>query len=100
MPLQRLKAKTTKEVLWIYLLKLLKEREMYAYEIRSKLKENFGFEPALVTSYVVLYRLEKGGYVAAEWRENKKYYKLTEKGQELYKQGIEYLDALFEKLKI
>lgn len=100
MPLQRLKAKTTKEILWVYLLRLLKEREMYAYEVRSRLRERFGFEPALVTSYVVLYRLERDGYVAAEWRENKKYYRLTEKGRELYNQGIEHLDNLLKKLKI
>lgn len=99
MPLNRLKTKTTKEILWIYLLRLLKERDMYAYEIREKLREKFGFRPALVTSYVVLYRLEREGYVAARWNENKKYYSVTETGEQLLLEGLQHLRELVGKLE-
>lgn len=99
MPLSRLKSKTTKEILWIYLLRLLKEREMYAYEIRDELKEKFGFRPARVTSYVVLYRLESAGYVAARWNENKKYYSITEAGDELLLEGLEHLREMVGRLE-
>jgi DNA-binding PadR family transcriptional regulator len=98
MPLDRLKSKTTKEILWIYLLRLLRDREMYAYEIKDNLRRRFGFEPALITPYVVLYRLEKGGYVESERKENKKYYKITEKGEGLLEEGIRYLEELVERL--
>ena len=98
MPLNRLKTKTTKEILWIYLLKLLTDRDMYAYEIRGVLKEEFGFRPALVTSYVVLYRLEREGYVTARWNENKKYYSITETGEQLLLDGLQHLRELIGKL--
>ncbi len=72
---------------------------MYAYELRDAIKNAFGFEPARVTSYVVLYRLEKDGYVGSKWVKKKKYYNLTEKGAELYKQGISHLEEMLDKLR-
>lgn len=99
MPLKRLRSRTTKEILWIYILKLLKDKKMYAYELGNVLSSTFGFEPARITSYVVLYRLEKDGYVESEWNANKKYYKLTEKGEKLYKEGLSYLEEMLAKLR-
>ncbi|BAD85683.1 transcription regulator, PadR-like family [Thermococcus kodakarensis KOD1] len=104
-PLERLQNKITKEVLWLYILRLLKERPMYAYELKEKIKEAFNFEPATVSSYVVLYKLEKEGYVTSEWQETtggkpaRKYYKLTPKGEELLKEGINFLEETLKKLK-
>ncbi len=98
MPLERLKVKTTKEILWIYILKLLADKEMYAYEIKKELKKKFDFEPALITPYVVLYRLETSGYVRREKKENKKYYYITEKGKNLLEEGVKYLNKMVEKL--
>jgi DNA-binding PadR family transcriptional regulator len=98
MPLKRLKVKTTKEILWIYILKLLEKKEMYAYQIKSELQKNFGFEPALITPYVVLYRMESSGYVKGEKKDNKKYYKITPKGEALLREGIEHLKELTAKL--
>lgn len=80
-------------------MKLLLSGEMYAYELRDAIKNTFGFEPARITSYVVLYRLEKGGYVGSKWVDNKKYYYMTDKGEKLYKQGITYLEEMLEKLR-
>ncbi|AMM54803.1 PadR family transcriptional regulator [Pyrococcus kukulkanii] len=103
--LLRLKDKLTKEMLWIYILKLLKERPMYAYEIRGQLKRRFGFEPATVSSYVVLYKLEEAGYVTSEWHEgesgkpSRKYYQLTEKGEKLFEDGIKIIENVLEMLK-
>ncbi|GBE54132.1 MAG TPA: PadR family transcriptional regulator [Euryarchaeota archaeon] len=98
MPMKRLEKRTTREILWIYILKLLRHREMYAYEIRKELQENFGFSPAVVTSYVVLYRLEKEGYVKSIPRGDKKYYRITENGNKLFIQGLNYLKSIVEKL--
>jgi DNA-binding PadR family transcriptional regulator len=99
MPLRRLKNKTTKEVLWLYILRLLRERELYAYEIKPLLRERFGISPALVTPYVVLYRLEREGYVEARRRSNKKYYRITERGERLLEEGIAHLRSLLRKLE-
>ena len=104
-PMDRLKEKLTKEVLWIYILSLLKERPMYAYELKSRIREKFGFEPATVSSYVVLYKLEKDGYVTSRWQESetgkpsRKYYELTEKGKKLLDEGISFIENILEKLK-
>jgi PadR family transcriptional regulator PadR len=104
-PMERLRSKITKEVLWLYILRLLKERPMYAYELKQKIKDAFGFEPATVSSYVVLYKLEKDGYVTAEWQESengkpsRKYYKLTPEGEALLKEGVKFLEETLAKLK-
>lgn len=104
-PMDRLKEKMTKEVLWIYILSLLKERPMYAYELKAKIKEHFNFEPATVSSYVVLYKLEKEGYVTAHWQESetgkpsRKYYELTDEGKKLLEEGIEFIENIVKKLR-
>ncbi|NJE75399.1 PadR family transcriptional regulator [Thermococcus sp. ES12] len=104
-PMERLKNKITKEVLWLYILRLLKERPMYAYELKERIREAFNFEPATVSSYVVLYKLEKEGYVTAEWQESetgkpsRKYYRLTPEGEKLFKEGIAFLENMLSKLK-
>ncbi|HDZ36255.1 MAG TPA: PadR family transcriptional regulator [Thermococcus sp.] len=104
-PMERLKNKITKEVLWLYILRLLRERPMYAYELKERIKEAFNFEPATVSSYVVLYKLEKEGYVTAEWQESqtgkpsRKYYRLTPQGEKLLEEGIAFLENMVAKLK-
>lgn len=104
-PMDRLRDKITKEVLWLYILKLLKERPMYAYELKQEIKKAFGFEPATVSSYVVLYKLEKDGYVISRWQEGKsgrpsrKYYGLTPEGEKLLEEGISFLKKILLKLK-
>jgi PadR family transcriptional regulator PadR len=99
----RLKKKTTAEMLWPYFLKLLKERPMYGYELQQETQKRFGWKPATVTSYVVLYRLQRNGYVTMEWKEQRgkparKYYKITKKGEELLRDGIKYLKDFYSRL--
>ncbi len=100
-PLKRLKKKTTTENLWIYILRLLKEKPMYAYEINKNIQERFGFEIGTVSAYVILYKLLKDGYVDTEWREEerqRKYYTITERGVNLLERGIRYINEMIEKL--
>ncbi len=95
--LRRLQEKITRENLWIYILHLLRERALYAYEIREKIKERFGFEPATITAYVVLYRLEREGLVRGSAERGgsdkvmRKYYSLTDKGIKTLEEGKEVL---------
>ncbi len=104
LPLERLKEKMTKEVMWLYILRLLQERPMYAYEIKKQIRDRFGWEAATVTSYVVLYRLKTDGYVTTEWvetaegRPNRKYYAITEKGRMLFKEGLVFMEEIMRKL--
>ncbi|ASJ09945.1 PadR family transcriptional regulator [Thermococcus sp. P6] len=103
--MERLKTKVTKEVLWLYILRLLKERPMYAYELKERIKGAFDFEPATVSSYVVLYKLEKDGYVTAEWEEgrtgkpSRKYYRLTPEGERLFEEGVKFLKEMLSRLE-
>lgn len=101
-PLKRLEKKTTIDNMWIYILSLLKDGPMYAYEIREKIRKRFDFNAGQVTAYVILYKLEKSGYVEAEWREktrHRKYYRITGSGEKLLEDGIGFLENLIERIK-
>ena|SRR3989338_1989052 len=103
MPLNRLIKKTTVENLWIYILSLLIEQPMYAYEIPNKIKERFGFKIGSVTAYIVLYKLENSGYVETKWvsqnNRQRKYYTITEKGIKLLNDGTSYLEGLIRNIR-
>ena len=106
---KRLKKKTSIDNLWIYILRLLQEKEMYGYELKETIKTKFGFEPATVTSYTILYKLEKDNLVTShvldnpEGRPDRKYYAITSEGKKAMKKakGLfeEILTRVFDKTK-
>jgi PadR family transcriptional regulator, regulatory protein PadR len=72
----------------LIVLHLLEPREAYGYEIVTKLttRTNGALEVTDGTLYPVLYRLERGGFVAVRWETPergvpRKYYRLTETGR-------------------
>lgn len=83
---------------------LLKKRDLYPYEIREEIKTKFGFSPGTMTAYVVLKKLESGGYVNVLKKDQGKgpertFYKITEKGlnelnkaKELHKKISNFLE--------
>ena len=84
-PSQRFEASITKDNLWIYILTLLRKKELYAYELNGKIEKEFKFSPGNVTAYIVLQRLKGEGYVKAAYRKkeggpSRHYYNITEKG--------------------
>ncbi len=94
-----MKKKTTAEMLWPYFLKLLKERPMHVYELRQQVHKKFGWKPPTVTSYIVLHRLRRDGYVISELKEQKgrppkKSYMITKKGEDLLRDGVKYLKEM------
>lgn len=91
-PQQKLRDSITKDNLWLYILSLLKKREMYPYEIGREIEKNFKFKPGNMTAYFVLYKLESGNYVKTSKKlikrgPERKYYKITEKGLRELKSG-------------
>ena len=80
-PLDRLKEKVRKGNLWLYILSLLVKKSYYGHEMRGVIKTKFGFWIGNVTSYKVLYLLEKDGYVKSVKRGREIYYKITERGR-------------------
>ncbi len=104
MPIERLRNKITKEVLWLYILKLLKMKPRYAYELKREIQKNFGFNSATITSYIVLYKLELERYVRSKMDSSnkggprRKYYYITKKGERLLSEGKRLLDEMMKKL--
>ena len=104
MAYDRLRTKLTKENLWLYILRMLMEHPMYAYEINKNLQDRFGFSTATITVYVVLYKMLFEGLVQIKQEEpvigrpNRKYYEITEKGTKSLEMGIEFLEKTIKKL--
>lgn len=90
-PLDHLKESVQTGNLWRYILKLLNKKSYYGFEIRSEIKKKFGFWVGNVTSYKVLYLLEKGGYVRSVKRGREIYYKITGKGRAELRAGERFL---------
>ena len=85
---------------------MLLEKPMYAYEISKTLNERFGFSTAIVTVYVVLYKLQREGFIrikeerAVPNRPDRKYYEVTDNGKEIFIRGRNFLEVMVKKLFI
>lgn len=104
MAYERLRRKLTIEVLWLYIVRMLLERPMYGYEIAKEFKPRFGFSPARITVYTVLYRMEREGLLQSEYRGGllgpigRRYYRLTEKGVEAFERARRFLEETVRSL--
>jgi DNA-binding PadR family transcriptional regulator len=98
LPFERLRKSNTKENLWIYILSLLKEREIYGWEIRSLIEKKFNFRPGLITPYRVLYRLQADGFVKSGLKERRRIYKITRKGKEELKKAKNFYKEILKWL--
>ncbi|MHC1592212.1 MAG: PadR family transcriptional regulator [Candidatus Helarchaeales archaeon] len=102
--LDRLVKKITKENLWIYILRLLQDKPHYGYEIRKNIKEKFGFSPATVSGYVILYKMKNDHLIEEvkvedeeakeSGKPNRTYYAITELGKQSMRNAKEYLQTL------
>ena len=81
--INRLVNKLTKEMLWIYILRLLQERPHYGYEIKELVAKRFGFSPATVSGYAIIYRLKRDGLIEEQEATDspRKYYAITDRGR-------------------
>lgn len=78
----------------------LLRRDSYGYEINKTIETCSGGEFVLkeATLYTAFRRLEDSGYITSYWGDEavgarRKYYKITEKGRELYRQAQAEWDA-------
>ena len=98
-------SKITKENLWLYVLRMLLDRPMYAYEIGKGLHDRYGFSAATVTTYVVLYKLRREGLIGmyeevrVKGRPNRKYYAITEFGMRELNKGRKLLQDTLRLLE-
>jgi PadR family transcriptional regulator PadR len=97
---ERLANKLTKEMLWIYILRLLQERPHYGYEIKELVTKKFGFAPATVSGYAIIYRLQRDGLIQSQEssESTRKYYEITERGREAMKLAKEFLSSTMSKV--
>ena len=94
----RLKRKLGIELLWIYLLSMLKKESSHAYVLRKEVEKKFGFLPGNVSVYVVLYKLEKHNFVKAKKEGNKTIYSITASGKILLKEAKKELDKTLKMI--
>jgi len=99
LPFERLKKLNTVDNLWLYILFLLKERELYGWEIPKLIEERFNFRPGKITPYRVLYRLEKDGFVKSKMKERRRVYQITKKGEEELEKAKKFFEKLLELFK-
>lgn len=76
----------------------LRKQSKYGYEVLKALQEEFGviWKPRTGTVYPALRRLEARGFVETEVRDEREFYSLTEKGEELLREVGEYLEGDLE----
>lgn len=98
LPLERLQKSNTKENLWIYILSLLKKREIYGWEIPKLIEKEFNFRPGKITPYRVLYRLEKNGFVKSKVVERRRVYQITEKGKKELESAKNFYKEILKKI--
>jgi len=99
LPFERVKKSNTIDNLWLYILFLLKKKEIYGWEIPKLIEERFNFKPGKITPYRVFYRLEKTGFVKSELKERRRIYKITKKGEEELKKAKNFYHEILNKLK-
>ncbi|MFO7835950.1 MAG: PadR family transcriptional regulator [Candidatus Thorarchaeota archaeon] len=96
--IDRLVDANTKGMLWIYILRLLQERPHYGYEIKELVTERFGFSPATVSGYAIIYRLKRDGLIEEEEGEEstRKYYGITDRGSRAMKEAKKFLQTTLD----
>ena len=90
MPMRRLEHLNTKECLWVYVLRILKDVPTHAYLLRTEVNLRFGFKPGSVTAYKVLYLLRRSGLVNKTEQGRKVVYSITPKGRQKLKKAVDF----------
>lgn len=88
--LKRLVDLNTKDCLWMYILRILKDSETHAYMLRREVEKRFGFKPGTVTAYRVLYHLTAKGFVSKKAVGRRKVYRITPEGENELKMAVKF----------
>ena len=78
----------------LVVLRLLRDRTMYGYQISQAMKEKSGGRFTIAVLYPILYRLEEQGYIQMEQTEvinnrARSYYAITEAGRQYLARSLE-----------
>ncbi len=84
-------------MLWLYVIAvLLRNGPTYGYDVKRRIHELFGFKPATVTTYTVLYRLEREGLLV---KDDNGLYRVTGVGEELYREALKFIRGTLRGLE-
>jgi len=86
---ERLRRKITIENLWLYVINILLEKPTYAYDVKKRIVEKFGFQPATITVYTVMYKMTREGLLE---KDENGTYRVTEQGKRAYEEGLKILE--------
>jgi PadR family transcriptional regulator, regulatory protein PadR len=89
--LDKLRKSTTTDNVWMYILSVLQKESIHAYALHKEIEKKFKWAPELITSYVVLYRIEKEGLIKSEKKGRIKVYSITPKGTKTLKEAKKHL---------
>ena len=83
----------------LVVLRLLRDKTMYGYEISQAMKQNSGGKFTIAVLYPVLYRLEEQGYITVERTEvinnrARSYYAITDAGRQYLAKSLEEYDEM------
>jgi DNA-binding PadR family transcriptional regulator len=96
--MRRLEHSLTRGNLWLYVLSTLSRKRVHAYGLGAELERRFGWSHGLVTTYVVLYKLESEGLIKSGFDGRRKYYSLTAKGRGALREAKSYLKRVSASL--
>ena len=98
-PIKRLKHLLTLGNLWLYILSIIKaKKRLHAYALDEQIEKEFFFRPSKVMVYIVLYKLEGEGLIKSEYEERRRYYTITQKGEQTLALAKNYFELLSKKL--
>ena len=90
-----------KGTLPLLVLSVLRDEELYGYEITQRIRDRSGelFAPSEGSLYPALHRLERDGALAATWRASergprRRYYAITPAGETLFADASREWDAV------
>lgn len=91
MAYEHLRASLTKGNLWLYVLAELAAGEGTPGELKARVESKYGFAPAAITFYTVIYRLRHEGLVRRSSEGYRSAYALTPKGRGELSKAVAYL---------
>jgi len=94
MAYEHLKESLTRSNLWIYILSTLGSGPASPGEIQKKVSSRYGFSPATITFYSVLYKLRREGLVQKTSDEFRSAYSVTTAGRAELARGLELLEKV------
>jgi len=97
--LERLEKNNTLKCIWPYILKIVSENPVHAYQLRKRIEQRFGFRCGRVTAYHAIYRLTSRGFVTKKEDGRKIIYSVTPKGRRALKDAIAFYRQRIKLLK-